>query len=312
MMSSKKLKFGWHTVTANPTKKSRPDVVYGLELNKECIKSARDVCTPAAQIFLKSPLRVSKLKKWTSKVLDETRKYIEDTQFYLVVHGQYLINFCRPCTDIVWAIESVIDDMKVLHDMVPDNANSTTGIVIHLGKNTTKLSEKDCEQNFVGNVKAVLQGFDTSLKLILETSTKAKNGNDIFHDISKFGKLVQALKTELTPQEFDRVGLCIDTAHVFASGYDIRTKQNVEDFLAVWNKHIGLDKLTLVHLNDSKVDLHCCRDLHEEIGQGFIYKSDSSGLKELLQFCRSNDIPVISETGGEREIEISLVHSLLT
>jgi endonuclease IV len=63
-------------------------------------------------------------------------------------------------------------------------------------------------------------------------------------------------------------------------------------------------------LNDSKGGEGCCRDLHEQIGSGLIYKDNLDGLKALIHFAKMNEIPIISETGGNQDIEIKLINSL--
>jgi endonuclease IV len=72
-----------------------------------------------------------------------------------------------------------------------------------------------------------------------------------------------------------------------------------------------MNEITLFHLNDSKVDLGCCRDLHEQIGSGLIYKDKTCGLKALLEFSTNNDIPIIIESGGNQSLEIELIQNLI-
>ncbi|NBP00050.1 MAG: deoxyribonuclease IV [Proteobacteria bacterium] len=295
--------FGWHTTTTGKDK-----VISGIRLNQTALPQQFKV---AAQIFLKSPMKVSSNSKWTPQSLNETRKYVQDNNVYLVVHGQYIINFCRNKREIGWAIESVIQDLNTLQEMTPVESHSKTGVVIHLGKNVNKISEEECINNFVENVQEVITKQQSDLRLILETSTKTKNGNDIFHDLRVFGKLNQRLKETLSEAAFNRIGYCIDTAHVFASGYDIRTRESFLQFLDIWDQTIGVNRITLFHLNDSKVDLDCCRDLHEEIGTGYIYKDTQSGLTTLLKYCQQHNIPIISETGGDRVKEIDIILGII-
>ena len=293
--------FGWHTTTTG-----KDNVISGIRLNQTALPQQFKV---AAQIFLKSPMKVSSQSKWTLQILNETRKYVQEHNVYLVVHGQYVINFCRNKREIGWAIDSVVDDLNTLKEMTPIDSHSKTGVVIHLGKNVNKISEEECINNFVENVQEVLTKQQSDLRLILETSTKTKNGNDIFHDLHVFGKLNQRLRETLSETVYNRIGYCIDTAHVFASGYDIRTEETFLQFLDIWDQKIGLDRITLFHLNDSKVDVDCCRDLHEEIGRGFIYRDTTSGLAMLLKYCQKHKIPIISETGGDRLQEITAIIS---
>ena len=90
-----------------------------------------------------------------------------------------------------------------------------------------------------------------------ETLTKLE---DLAHFINKFKN---------TKYE-NRIKLCIDTCHIFAAGYDIRDKNKFNEFIKLFDKLIGLDKVILVHLNDSKEDLNSHKDRHESIGKGKI------------------------------------------
>jgi apurinic endonuclease APN1 len=295
-----KLTLGWHTTIS-------PSIIHGIKFNEETHKNNNSEYKTAAQIFLKSPMRVGK-SKFSEKDCEIVKQYVTENDTYLVVHGQYIINFIK--TDNDWALNSVIDDIKTLNKMVPDNRKDKTGVIIHMGKNMNKESIEKCIENFYKNVKEVItKTEECQVKLILETSTKTKNGNDIFHNIETFGKLKSYLHSNLTESEYSRIGYCIDTAHIFASGYNIKTKESFEEFISLWDKHIN--EITLFHLNDSKVGLGCCRDLHEEIGSGLIFTEDKSGLKSLLEFAKNKNIPVIIESGGNQDTEIQLIQNLL-
>lgn len=239
--------------------------------------------------------------------METTRSLLD--RIYLVVHGSYLINFIK--TGIQAAIDSVVEDINLLDSLTPDLNKSKTGVVIHLGKNTEKYSLEKCIENFCQNVRDVINlTFDKRVRLILETSTKSKNGNDVFWDIKSFGLLASRLK-ELLGERYDtRIGFCIDTAHIFASGYDIRTETDVREFLRLWDEHIGVQRITLIHLNDSKVGVGCCRDLHQQLGKGEIYSEDKDGLRFLLQWCRAAMVPVILETGGNIEQEMEVIQKV--
>lgn len=296
------LTLGWHTSIS-------PSIIDGIKFNQVSHKKYDSKYKISAQIFLKNPMRVSKCK-FTQKDIDNVKNYIEENNIYLVVHGQYLINFIK--TDIDWALKSVIDDIKFLDKMTPDNKKHKTGVIIHMGKNMNKECNDKCIENFYDNVKEVItKTADCKVKLILETSTKTKNGNDIFHNIETFGKLKNYLQSNLSEHEYSRIGYCIDTAHIFASGYDITTKTSFEQFIELWDKNIGIDQITLFHLNDSKVGLGCCRDLHEQIGSGLIFSQQKEGLNTLLKFCKQTDIPIIIESGGNQEEELQIIQQLM-
>jgi deoxyribonuclease-4 len=249
--------------------------------------------------------------KITEEQIAETKRYIFLNDVTLFCHGQYLLNFIREGTTIQWARKSLIDDLRTLNKIAFNQSN--TGVVIHLGKNVTKDSNIQCIKNFTDNIRNVIDNtMDCNVKIILETSTKTKGPSDIFHKIETFGELKKSIEKDLGKELFKkRIGFCIDTCHIFASGYNIKTKESFDEFMSLWDTHIGIEHITLFHLNDSKGGEGCCRDLHEQIGSGLIYSEETSGLKALLHFAKNNEIPIISETGGNQDVEIKLINSLL-
>ena len=180
-----KLTIGFHTTIS-------PSIIHGIKFNEETHKNNESEYKMAAQIFLKSPMKVGK-SKFLQKDCEIVKHYVTENNVYLVVHGQYIINFIK--TDNDWALNSVIDDIKTLDQMVQDK--SKTGVIIHMGKNMNKDTIEKCIENFYKNVKEVIDTTrDCQVKLILETSTKTKNGNDIFHNIETFGQLKSYLKSK--------------------------------------------------------------------------------------------------------------------
>ena len=292
------LTIGWHTTIS-------PSIIKGIYTIETIHQQCNSSFYKSAQIFLKNPMGAGSCKLSTADC-EKVKLYLQQNNIFLVIHGQYIINFIKSNLD--WAIKSVVEDIKIINQM--SDRSSQTGVIIHMGKNTEKLSVEQCIINFYENIKKVIQQTkDCSSKLILETSTKTKNGNDIFYDIITFGKLVSYLKTNLNSEDYNRIGYCIDTAHIFASGYDIRTREGFDNFMMLWNEQIG--NLTVFHLNDSKVGLCCCRDLHEEIGKGYIFKEQKEGLQALVEYAKSNHIPVILETAGDPIAEMQLIQSLI-
>ncbi|HZL73517.1 MAG TPA: deoxyribonuclease IV [Planctomycetota bacterium] len=99
---------------------------------------------------------------------------------------------------------------------------------------------------------------------------------------------------------FDPVGVCFDTCHVFAAGYDLRTKPAYDKVMAEFDKHIGLDRLRAFHLNDSKKDLGCRVDRHEHIGRGFIGRD---AFKFIMNDARFAATPKVLETPKENDMD---------
>ncbi len=271
----------------------------------ESIKTL-NIKTNTFQFFLKSPMKVGKCLLTFEDIISRNL-YFTTNNIIPFVHSQYIINFIK---ENAWARDSIVEDLITLDKLTPKKYHNKNGVVLHLGKNTEKLQIKECIDIFVKNVKYVLKETkQCKTKLILETSTKTKNGNDIFNDIIIFGDLMKELKLQLTTEEFNRMGTCIDTCHVFSSGYAITTKEDFKNFMKLFNEYVG--KLILFHLNDSKKPFNNCADLHTEIGTGFIFKDNKTGLKELLKYSIKKDIPIIIETHGNRNNELEIINSLI-
>jgi deoxyribonuclease-4 len=92
-----------------------------------------------------------------------------------------------------------------------------------------------------------------------------------------------------------RVGVCLDTAHLFEAGFDISTEEGLEDVLTQLQDRVGLDRLFMLHLNDSKTPLGSNRDRHENIGRGEI---GLEGFRRIVNHAAFADLPGITEVPG--------------
>ena len=108
-----------------------------------------------------------------------------------------------------------------------------------------------------------------------------------------------------------RIGVCLDTCHAFAAGFDLRSKDGFEDMMSDFERIIGIEYLKGVHLNDSKGELGCHLDRHENIGRGKIGKK---AFQFLMNDKRFNGIPMVLETPCRSDDtyskEISLLYSM--
>ena len=158
-----------------------------------------------------------------------------------------------------------------------------TFLVIHIGSHKGIGLQKSVKLV----AESVNQGLDKSsnVKILLETSAGYKNSVG-----SKFEELAIIID-EVNIKS--RVSICFDTCHVFAAGYDLRTETSVNNVLTKFTDIIGLNKLELIHLNDSKGLLGGGLDRHEHIGKGNI---GLSGFKAFLLDKRIKNKPIILET----------------
>ena len=120
----------------------------------------------------------------------------------------------------------------------------------------------------------------------------AGQGSALGYRFEHLATLLEAVKPA------GRIGVCLDTCHVFAAGYDLRTPEAFQKTMSHFDKVVGLRNLKAWHLNDSKKDLGSRVDRHDDIGKGFI---GTAGFRNLLKDPRMHGIPMILETPGTEE-----------
>ncbi|MBW2011881.1 MAG: deoxyribonuclease IV [Deltaproteobacteria bacterium] len=146
----------------------------------------------------------------------------------------------------------------------------------------------------------------TNVRLLLETT--AGQGTGIGHTFEQLAAIMDKI------EDRDRIGICLDTCHIFAAGYDIRTEKSYKNTMDTFDSVIGLEYLYLIHLNDSKKDLGSRVDRHEHIGKGAI---GINAFDCIMNDKRLKNVPKIIETpkGEKREcgdkVNLSRLRALL-
>jgi len=156
-------------------------------------------------------------------------------------------------------------------------------LVTHLGSHLGSGFEEGFKR-IVAAVKRAFSEADNEVMLLLENTAGTKNS---------MGGSLEDIASILEALDSDRAGICLDTCHLFAAGYDIRTKASIEDVLGRFDDQIGLERLKLVHLNDCKGGLGSRLDRHEHIGLGAI---GEDGFKAFIGHRSIRGLPMILET----------------
>jgi deoxyribonuclease-4 len=157
-------------------------------------------------------------------------------------------------------------------------------IVTHLGSHLGKGPELGLER-IVSAVNKAISENDNSVMLLLENTAGTKNSmGSSFEQVKRITDGIE---------QRDRVGYCLDTAHAFAAGYDLRTSKSVDETLYKFESILGIKRLKAIHLNDSKAELGGARDRHEHIGLGYI---GEEGFRALLKHESIKDLPFLLET----------------
>jgi hypothetical protein len=280
-MTITKIYFGAHTSIAK-------GVLNGL-------KYISDIGGNVSQIFLGNRLS-SQLKSKTKLTEDEKKEiqqYLKENDHKLFVHAAYVLNLAsKPPTSssIQYQLDSLIYDLELGDEI------GSSGLVIHLG-NQMKLDKEEAYQNMVSCVMKVIDVSKGNGRILLETSAGA--GTQIGVGLDDFAKL-----WNMFPKEYhSRLGVCVDTAHIFSAGIPINKPGGVKQYFEDFDKKIGLKHLHVVHLNDSKAVFNARVDRHENLEQGYIFDSQKNGsskaLQTILAFLVKHQIPALLETPGD-------------
>lgn len=207
------------------------------------------------------------------------------------IHAPYYINFASLNKRIYHGSISVIRE-----ELQRGSLLGVKYLMFHTGSYKEAGMEKGLELVCAG-LEKVLLGYSGFTQLLIEMSAGAGEIiGDTYEEIEKIINSKQLKKYQL--------GICFDTAHAFASGYDLRNEAAVKKTFTSFNKILGLKRLKLIHANDSKVELNAKKDRHEHIGQGQI---GLAGFQAIVALAQKQDIDLILETpdleGRERDIK---------
>jgi deoxyribonuclease-4 len=247
-------------------------LLYGEELG----------CT-TIQIFTKNN------NQWNAKELttEDVKKFFESqnkTKITPVIgHNGYLINLASPKEEVYKkSMESMLIELKRAELL------GLPYLVMHPGSHLGS-GEREGIKSISRSLNQLLKktkGF--KVKILLETT--AGQGSSIGYRFEHLAEIIEKVK------EGKRLGVCYDTCHTFAAGYDIRTKKAYQATFKEFDKVIGLSKLKVFHMNDSIKDLGSRVDRHEHIGEG---KIGLEGFRLLMNDKRWEEIPKILETPKE-------------
>lgn len=260
-------------------------------------KNAAELGCETFQIFSRSP-QGGPAPKLTPEVLEQFRSEMEKYGFAdFVIHAPYYINFGSPKLQTYHASIAIIRD-----ELERGTLLGAKYVMFHPGSLKDHV-DKGFEQAAAGLVQ-VLDGYTGSTKLLIEISAGA--GEVIGDTFEELADLIKPIKKHKC---FG--GICYDTQHAFASGYDIRTSKAATDTFKKFDAVLGLKYFRMSHVNDSKVEFATHKDRHEHIGDGHI---GTKGFEEFLKqvsklkgVTKNEFMPLILETEHDKvqtDIEI--------
>ncbi|MGI6225300.1 MAG: deoxyribonuclease IV [Peptococcales bacterium] len=253
-----------------------------MTIGKGLSKAIRDAISidgSTMQIFTRNP-RGGQAKSLDSKDLEKGKNLVKESGFGpWVAHTPYTINFSSSKPDIrEFGINTIIEDFSRMDKMGADF------LVLHAGSHVGQ-GEKVGEDLFVKGLNTVLPYCPSRMFLLIEVM--AGQGTELGSSLEKVQKLIERVEDDT------RLGLCLDTCHLFAAGY------NVSDWGKFWTQLssiIDQEKVKVLHLNDSKFPLGSHKDRHAALGQGEI---GLEGIKNIVLHPSIRNIPIILETPND-------------
>jgi len=236
-------------------------------------------CT-AFQIFTRSP-RSWHAKELTKEVIDAFKSKLKDSKidrFAICAHMPYLPNLATPKEDAFEkSVNTLVSEVERCAQL------GIPYLVTHLGSHLGTGEEAGIKRLVDGLTKAGQTKND--VMILLENTAGQKNS--VGSDFQQLGEIFKQLKPE------KKFGVCLDTCHAFVAGYDLRTKEKVKETFKEFDKHVGVENLKILHLNDARGELGCNLDRHYHLGLGGI---GEEGITSVVKFANKKKIPIILET----------------
>jgi len=234
----------------------------------------------AFQIFTRNP------RGWHAKELSEIDiKNFKDKlkasnidRLATCAHMPYLPNLSSPKKDgFEKSVKSLVEEVERCGKL------GIPYLVTHLGSHLGTGEEE--------GIKRLVEALTTAgqvkndVMILLENTAGQKNS--VGSGFEQLGEIFRMLKPA------KKFGVCLDTCHAFVSGYDLRTEKGVKETFKEFEKHVGMENLKILHLNDAKGDIGCNLDRHYHIGLGNI---GEEGMKAVIKLISKKKIPIVLET----------------
>jgi deoxyribonuclease-4 len=234
----------------------------------------------AFQIFTRSP-RSWHAKELTKEVIDAFKSKLKASKidrFATCAHMPYLPNLATPKDDAFEkSVNTLISEVERCAQL------GIPYLVTHLGSHLGTGEEAGIKKLVEGLTKAGQTKND--VMILLENTAGQKNS--VGSDFKQLGEIFKQLKPG------KKFGVCLDTCHAFVAGYDLRTADKVKETFKEFDKHVGIENLKILHLNDARGELGCNLDRHYHLGLGGI---GEEGITSVVKFGNKKKIPIILET----------------
>ncbi|MFM7861573.1 MAG: deoxyribonuclease IV [Candidatus Nitrosotenuis sp.] len=234
----------------------------------------------AFQIFTRSP------RMWTAKDIskNDAQEFKDKLsvskidRLATVAHMPYLPNLASPNSAThEKSISVLVKEVQRCGEI------GIPYLVAHLGSHMGEGEEKGISQL----IKAFEKAAEVKNDVVILLENTAGQKNSVGSDFSQWSDIFSRLKPK------NRFGVCLDTCHAFAYGYDLRSEKDVSETFKEFDDRVGFENLKILHLNDSRGELGSNLDRHEHIGLG---KIGERGMASVVKLANKKDIPIILET----------------
>jgi len=246
---------------------------------KKALDNGAAIGAEAVQLFMQSP-RTWRFPQHDPADLEAFRSKREEAGVPALVHALYLVNLAAP-DDAVYS--KSVDTMRATVDAAC--AIEADAVVFHVGSHLGAGFETGLER-VVPAVEQVLDRCNERTWLLMENSAGA--GGTMGRSLDELVAIFDALGRH------ERLGVCLDSCHLFVSGVDVTDAATWNALLDDLDRRIGLDRLRALHANDAKAPLGSNRDRHDNIGDGLI----GEGLGVFLAHPKLQGLPVVLEVPG--------------
>ncbi|AKH96818.1 deoxyribonuclease IV [Halanaeroarchaeum sulfurireducens] len=250
---------------------------------QQAVEREREVGGNCGQIFVGSP------RGWAVSEVDEDEAaaFVEGSTDRdvgpWIVHGTYLVNLATPKDDLAAkSIDAVQAELEAAA------ALDIPYYVFHPGSHTGAGEETGIEN--VGERLSQLEIPDGVTLLLENTAGKGTTVGTNFADLDRM--------VAVSEHDYDDLGVCLDTCHLYAAGYDFTTETGMDDMIAELEETVGVENVQYLHLNDSKHPLGSEKDEHEHLGEGEI---GAAGLRRFINHEALRDNPMVVETPEDGE-----------
>lgn len=264
------------SVSANPLLGAHESVAGGLHLAFERIER---VGGEALQIFTRNQRQWNPAELGGEEIELFRTAHEKSNGMPIASHASYLVNLATGKKEL---LEKSVYNLSL--ELTRCAQLGVPYVVLHPGSHGGDGVDVGLER-FTRGLDMAIERSGAAVQVLVETTAGQGTGLG-----SSFTELAYILENSKFPE---LLGVCVDTCHIFAAGYELRTADGYQATVAAMESSVGIDKIRFFHLNDSKKDLGCRVDRHEHIGKGAI---GLSGFKNLLNDSRFAGLPMTLET----------------